>query len=716
MRRIVTTALTVLMAFSLMLSLSSTASANAITGGGYNSSYSGESVFTNQAAGQSGQFSAIFFNSGTQSWAPGVVGLLICDASKTNCNVASPNAAYASGWFSTTVYATVSATVNPGSNGFFVYNFTVPAGTAPGTVATFYGDVGLIANGTELRPEGYFQVNTAPGATGGLQISPSSAALPVGGQQQFTVTGAPAGSTTTWTVNGGCGAVTNNGLFAATATNSPTQPCSVVANAGGSSASASITVFGPATSIRCSATKPTIPADGGATITTVQGTLIDANGNVVSNDSSTQITFTNNTPTILADRNATQPNPRTATNGVASKDYIANATGNSGTGLISLSSGSLTGCTETINVTGPGAATSLAASFYLGTISADGVSKSIMEVDIVDANGVIVSSDNSDTISISRNTGSSVCNDAGAGSAGPTVVTNGSAYFLITSTATPGTCQWAATTNLTGVTGANATLTTVITGAPQQLAIQGNASPKAADGFATLRVTVALRDANNNPDTTPADQVTVTATMGSGCTGTKADGSAGTVTFSDGTTAPKTAATGSYSAYTGVSDKTLGTFTASSASTNYARFVFKSTFATAGCTVTFTDGALVNSTTATIVFTAGGPAGVACAFSPAYIVADGSSTSIGTVSIVDANKNLATSGTYSVAFSRTAGSSTTLLTTSPQNTSNGVASFTVRSSSAMSSPASTDTYTASTTVGGAAATGSCAITQQPTLP
>jgi hypothetical protein len=389
---------------------------------------------------------------------------------------------------------------------------------------------------------------------------------------------------------------------------------------------------------------------------------------------------------------------------VASKDYIALATGNSGTGLISLSSGSLTGCTQTINVTGPGAAASLAASFYLGTISADGVSKSIMEVDVVDANGVIVSSDNSSAISISRNTGSSVCNAAGAGSAGPTTASGGSAFFTITSTSTPGTCQWAATTNATGVTGGTATLTTVITGAPQQLAIQGNASPKAADGFATLRVTVALRDANNNPDTTPADQVTVTATLGSGCSGTKADGSSGSVNFSGGTggaLGPQTAATGSYSALAG-------------ATTNYARFVFKSTFATPGCTVTFSDGSLISSTTAVIVFTAGGPAGVACAFSPAYIVSDGSSTSIGTVSIVDANKNLATSGTYSVSFSRTAGSSTTLLTTSPQNTSNGVASFTVRSSSAAT--ASTDTYTATTTVGGASTSGTCNITQQPTLP
>ena len=709
MQRVMSAALTVLMAFSLMLSLSTTASANALAGGGYSSSYSGESVFTNQPAGGSGQFSAIFFNDGTQSWAPGVIGLLICDATKTTCNVASPNAAYASGWFSSTVYATVSATVPPGSNGFFVYNFVVPANTAPGTAAVFNGDVGLIATGTETRPQGYFQINTTPGATGGMTLSPTSAALPVGGQQQFTVSGAPTGATVNWSVAGGCGAVTSNGLFAATATNSPTQPCSVTATAGGASATAPITVFGPASSIRCSATKATIPADGGNTITTIQGSLIDANGNVVANDNSTLITYTNNTPAILADRNSTQPSPRTAQNGVASKDYIALATGNSGTGVVSLSSGTLTGCSQSINVVGPGPATALSASFYLGTISADGVSKSILEVDVVDANGVQVSSDNSSQISISRTSGASVCNTngtspgVGAGSAGPTTASGGAAFFTITSTSTPGTCAWQATSNATGVTAANATLTTVITGAPNQLGIQGNASPKAADGTSTLRVTVALRDASGNPVTTPASQVTVTATLGTGCSGTKANGASDTVNFSDGTSTPHTALTGSYSG--------AG---APGASTNYARFVFKSTFATAGCSVTFSDGSTVTSVSANIVFTGGGPANVACAFSPAYIVSDGSSVSIGTVSITDSKFNLAPQGNYSVTFSRTAGSSTTLLTPSPQTTSNGVASFSVRSSS--STATSTDTYTAATTIGSTQVSNTCAITQQPTLP
>ncbi len=697
MRRIVTAALSVLLAFSFLLAASTTASANALAGGGYSSSYSGESVFTNKAAGESGQFSAIFFNDGTQSWAPGVVGLLICLADKTTCNVASPNAAYASGWFSSTVYATVSATVAPGQNGFFIYNFTVPAGTAPGTAATFNGDVGLIATGAELRPEGYYQINTTPSATGALTISPTSAALPVGGQQQFTVTGAPAGSTTSWTVTGGCGAVTNLGLFAATAVNSPTQPCSVVATAGGLSASAAITVFGPATQIACSASKTTIPNDG-STSTTISGTLKDANGNVVANDNSTAITFTNNTPTILTASSST-PNltgteaagTRNAANGVASKVFLP-VTGANGTGVISLSSGSLTGCTQQITVALPGAATTLSASFYLGTISAAPTSTSVLIVDVTDANGTVITSDNTTSITVSRDSGSAVCNISGGGSGGPTTVTAGEALFTVTATATPGTCGWTASANTVGVSTSSATLTTVLSGAPSKLAVAGNASPKVADGVSTLRVTVALQDANGNPVTTPALQVNVTATLGTGCSGTKADGSTGQVTFSDGTTAAKTSASGSYSLYGGT--------------TNYARFIFKSNFATT-CTVTFSDGSSVSSTTANITFTPGGAAALACRFNPDNIVSDGSSTSVATVSTVDANKNLASTDGVSVTFSGS-GSNTTQLTTSPQTTSGGIAQFTVKSSGTTNN--GTDTYTATATVSGATATTTCKIT------
>src|SRR5438552_3199661 len=160
--------LTLSLALSLALSTAASvpALANVTAGGGYDSAYAGESVFTAVPAGTGGQMSAIFFNSGSQAWAPGVVGLLVCLADKTTCGGASPNAAYANGWYSQSVYATVGTPVAPGQNGFFVYNFMVPTGTAPGTTVTFNGDVGLIATGALLHPQGYYQQNTAPAPTG----------------------------------------------------------------------------------------------------------------------------------------------------------------------------------------------------------------------------------------------------------------------------------------------------------------------------------------------------------------------------------------------------------------------------------------------------------------------------------------------------------------------------------------------------------------------
>src|SRR6266850_2529818 len=100
--------------------------------------------------------------------------------------------------------STATTTVAPGQNGFFIYNFTVPSGTPPGTVTTFYGDVGIIQTGNMLRPEGYFQINTVPAPTQTLVLSPASGSLAVGSTQQFTVTNLPTGASATWQVLGGC--------------------------------------------------------------------------------------------------------------------------------------------------------------------------------------------------------------------------------------------------------------------------------------------------------------------------------------------------------------------------------------------------------------------------------------------------------------------------------------------------------------------------------
>jgi hypothetical protein len=164
-------AVSLLLVLALSLSLSSASAAVTLAGNGFDSRYAGESVFTNAPAGQTGQFSAIFFNAGTKAWAPGIVGLMICLADKTTCNVPSPNAAYSSNWYSPTVYATVTAPVSPGQNGFFVYDLSVPAGTGPNVPATFNGDVGLLSSGALLHPEGYFQQNVTPTLAGPTAVA-----------------------------------------------------------------------------------------------------------------------------------------------------------------------------------------------------------------------------------------------------------------------------------------------------------------------------------------------------------------------------------------------------------------------------------------------------------------------------------------------------------------------------------------------------------------
>jgi hypothetical protein len=166
MRRSRRASLILVLALALSSSLGVTQVAAATAGGGYDSTYAGESVFTTVQPGSVGQLSAIFFNSGTQPWAPGVVGLLVCLPDKVTCGVPSPNAAYASDWYSASVYASVTTPVLPGQNGFFVYNISVPVGTVPGTTVTFNGDVGLTSSAALLHPAGYYQQNTTPVPTG----------------------------------------------------------------------------------------------------------------------------------------------------------------------------------------------------------------------------------------------------------------------------------------------------------------------------------------------------------------------------------------------------------------------------------------------------------------------------------------------------------------------------------------------------------------------
>ena len=683
MRPIINGAMALVVAMGAMLSLSTGASANPIAGGGYSSSYAGESIFTSNSGGETGQMSAIFFNDGTQPWAPGTIGLLVCAADKVTCNVPS-NLGYKSGWYSDTVYATVTSTVAPGQNGFFIYDFTVPAGTAPGTVTTFYGDVGFISSGAELHPEGYFQVNTVPQPTYSLSLSPANASVAVGTTQQFSLAGAPAGAQPMWSVVGGCGAVTTTGLFAATATNSTSQPCSVQASLSGSTASASVTVYGPASQLACVATPNVVIANGGDTggTSTITVSLKDVNGNTVTNASTPQVQVSNSTPTIGT---ATPTGLVTPTNGVVTIAMASTLV--AGLFEVSASATGLSGCYVFVDTSSAGPAVATTAAFLPSPIAADGTSTSTLRIDIVDASGHRDLSDDVTRISIDGATGSNnICVFTGASTAGTglsisaqsaaATAVDGRVELIVRSTTTPGSCTMSITTNAQAISGTSATLSTQIVGAANQLAVISSESPKRASvpgGTCTvtgpnsdpscIRVVVEVRDFNGARLTSDSGRTVVASFDQNSCA----------------------------TASGGAANQAGSTLT----SAGRATFAFRSQGVYSGCIVTFSSTGLAG-TSATLTWTGGAADHLMCTLLPSPIAADGASTANGQVTVRDASNNILAGYNYSVIFSRTSGLSTVLVGSNQQTMVNGVANFTVRSTQTVGS----DTYIPSIAPGG----------------
>ena len=168
---------------------------------GYDSAYQFESAFLTLKTGDSGTFSVFFANTGTTSWVAGTgtqVNLAVCAADKVTCNVTSAQAAWASGWLSSTAYATATkSAVAPGDFSAFTYNVKVPAGTTAGTYR-FNGDLVVGATGDRIHPEGYYQ-DASLGTTGtggtGITVTPAysanetneaSTAIPGNGQHTYT--------------------------------------------------------------------------------------------------------------------------------------------------------------------------------------------------------------------------------------------------------------------------------------------------------------------------------------------------------------------------------------------------------------------------------------------------------------------------------------------------------------------------------------------------
>jgi len=344
--------LTAVTALAVVASLLAGAAGQAAAVSGYDSAYFGESAFLTLGPGQSGQFAVGFNNTGSTGWLTGSasqVDLAICLPDKVTCNTVSPNAAFASSWLSSTDYATTSTTyVGPGQTGYFVYNVTVPAGTAPGTYR-FNGDLALHATASMIHPQGYYQDVQVPsvGAAAKLGCVANPTSIPagtnasgVGATSTITVSEQDASgntvtgdSTTRITLSqaGGLGGDLGNGADASAtatvangvATFTLTAPANS-ANTGTDQLSAASPTFptltgctvnvtftgpGAATQLAVTLGQSAFPAGSPAT-TTATATLRDANGVTTTAAATTTVTWSVTTAASAASHRRPARSPR----------------------------------------------------------------------------------------------------------------------------------------------------------------------------------------------------------------------------------------------------------------------------------------------------------------------------------------------------------------------------------------------------------------------
>jgi len=390
--------LTAVTALAVVASLLAGAAGQAAAVTGYDSAYFGESAFLTMGPGQSGQFAVGFNNTGSTGWLTGSasqVDLTVCLSDKTTCNTTSPNAAWASGWLSSTAYSTTSTTyVGPGQTGYFVYNVMVPTAATPG-LYRFNGDLSLHGTASMIHPEGYYQdvqvPNVGAAAKLGCAANPASIAAGtnasgVGATSTITVTEQDSlgntvvgDSTNTVTLSqaGGLGGDLGNGADASVtktltngvATFTLTAPASSASTGTDFLSAASgtfptltgcnvnVTFTGPgaATQLSVSLGQSAFPA-GGPLSTTATATLRDANGIATTATASTTVTWSVDNGGICS----ISPTSSTIASGSGTTTSTLTITGVPGSCTVTAASTGLTSGTKTATVTAAGPASKLA--------------------------------------------------------------------------------------------------------------------------------------------------------------------------------------------------------------------------------------------------------------------------------------------------------------------------------------------------------------------
>jgi hypothetical protein len=455
--------------------------------------------------------------------------------------------------------------------------------------------------------------------------------------------------------------------------NSSSQPCNAVASVAGWKGNAPITVYGPVAQMACSVSATRIAADGGASaggITTARISLKDANGNLVANAYAPAINVINVTPSLaqMSPVGLVAPSAGVATVTITS-------TTTPGDIQVSASAPGLTGCNAVVTSTAAGAATKTSATLLQSPIAADSVSTTTLQVDVTDANGLRVLSDNLTQLAVTLQGSTSVCRFVGvtqgtspslASSFVSALAYQGRAAFTVQSAGTPGQCLFVVTTNNSSIAGTSATLLTQTVGAPARLVVLSNAgicdlSSSPSDPSCT-KIVVGVADANGVLLTGDSGRVIVLTVSPSLCSGAGGD------VLQRGST---------------------------STSSGKATFAFSSAGAYSGCAISFSSTNLAGVTT-NAVWTPGTPDHLSCAMSPTSLPSNSNPVVRGTVSVRDSLNNVATAGTLSVVLTRTAGSATTLLTGGPQYTVGGTAGFDL---ARQGSNVGVDTYTPALSAG-----------------
>jgi hypothetical protein len=533
---------------------------------GYDSAYFGESAFLTLGPSQTGQFAVGFNNTGSTGWLTGStsqVDLAICLADKTTCGVTSPNAAFASGWLSSTAYATTSTTyVGPGQTGYFVYNVAVPSNAAPGTYR-FNGDLALHGTASMIHQDGYYQDVQVPlvGAPAKLacSLTPTSivagssqtavltvtvvdaAGTPVTTQNTFSITVSQAGTTTT--INAPNPAIVTNGVATFTvnapaagaaggtdqlsAAGTPLTPASVLQ---GCLANLAFTSPGAPAGLKITApTQSQYPA-GTQTNTTATAGFVDSAGVATTTTAaSTTVTFSVDNSTICyitTTAGTTSANVVVAA-GATGANIAFTMTGVPGSCTLTASSTGLTSGSKTFSTVaaGPAAQVAITANTCTNTPTTANTpgSTCAITVQVQDAAGNPVFANNSITLSLTKSGSSCAATfgastPAGTATAAPnataTALTGtGSTVKFVLQDAVAESCTATATSG--ALTSAATTASFTGFGPATLLTLRPTASTIPANGVATATLTACVRDASSNIVTSAnGDSVTLTVNYG----------------------------------------------------------------------------------------------------------------------------------------------------------------------------------------------------------